>query len=271
VTQSWHSLYLLTDDIPAVIASLDQVLVQARYTRFDPFTGGMGTPPGLKTFVKLFVAPAQDGWIRILGEPDPAVLPDLSRQFALLHAYLDDKGSHINVYHNGSMVSDGLTEFLRPGKTRDDLARAEQDTIPIISNQSGSVLPDEIKQLAADHNVNPQQANKLINRLTTQLFARLDRSSGGEASAMQNQAQALSSGAGRLDWNSPTARKLKGIMSLLVLPDTWRSPDFDDLRDAYQVARRLRKNPGAQLMPDEQTAIQAVPNAINYEAVYAGW
>jgi hypothetical protein len=270
VAQSWHSLYLQTGDQQAVITALVDVLTRAGYTRYDPFAGGMGTPPGLKTFVKLFVTPAQDGWVRVLGEPDPAILPDLSQQFALLHAYLNDKDAGITVYRAGSSVPDGLTGILRPGKSANDLARAEQGSIPTSIDQPDSILPDDIQKLAQEHNVNPQQANKMINRLTSQLFGRLDRLSGGEASAMQTQAQALSSGAGRLDWNSASARKLKGLISILTLPANWRAPDFDTLREAYQVARRLHKNPNAQLMPDEQTAIHEMPDAIHYEAVYVG-
>jgi len=54
------------------------------------------------------------------------------------------------------------------------------------------------------------------------------------------------------------------------LPANWRDPDFETLREAYQVARRLAKTPSAQLMPDERGALNSVPDAIHYEAVYVG-
>ena len=78
------------------------------------------------------------------------------------------------------------------------------------------------------------------------------------------------SGSKKIDWNSAAGRELTAIMDGLTVPANWRDPDFDTLRDAYQVARRLRRTPSAQLMPDEQAAIKAVPNAIEYEAVYMG-
>src|SRR5262249_30060202 len=154
VAQSWHSLYLPATEVPEATSTLLDVLESTGYTRYDPFPGGMGTPPGLKTFVKLFVTPAQEGWVRVLGEPDPAVLPDLSRQFKVLYAYLYDKRSSVSVYRDGSLIEDGLIEFLRPGKTADDLARAAQGAIPTIagpSTQSASMLPEEFQQLAQDH------------------------------------------------------------------------------------------------------------------------
>ncbi len=87
---------------------------------------------------------------------------------------------------------------------------------------------------------------------------------------MQAGASALATGANRLDWNSEAARRLKALASVLSLPSNWREPDFETVRAAYQAARYLRKSPSARLMPDEQEALKALPDAIQYEAVYAG-
>ena len=51
---------------------LRSALEGAGYAPYDPFPGGTGTPPGLAQWTRLFVAPAQDGWVRVLGEPDEA-------------------------------------------------------------------------------------------------------------------------------------------------------------------------------------------------------
>lgn len=267
---TWHSLYLQNDDSSAVVTALVDTLQSLGYQRYDPFPGGMGTPPGLKTFAKYFVTPSQHGWVRILGEPAPDLLPALSQKHLLLYAWLTDSASGVEVYSDGERHDERLHEFLRLGASLpDDASTYDENTSA--ENSAGNVaLPDDIQRLAQTHNVNPDQANKLVSRLTSQLFGKLDRTSGGEASAMQDQARAMVSGGGAVNWNSVPAQRLKAILDTLTVPSNWRDPDFDSLRDAYQVARRLRRTPSAQLMPDEQAAIKAIPNAIEYEAVYMG-
>ncbi|MCC7445892.1 MAG: hypothetical protein IT324_00680 [Anaerolineae bacterium] len=270
MSETWHSLYLRTADAPAVAAALIDSLQQHGYQRYDPFAGGSGTPPGLKTFIKQYVAPTADGWVRVLGDPDLAVFSDLSTRWALLHGWLSDSDSGIEVFANGAVIPDGLIAYLRPGKTADDLKRALQGAVPTTADRPASILPDDVQQLAQNRNVNAQQANRMIDRLTGQLFGKLDRQSGGEASAMQTQARALAMGGNRPDWNSAAGQRLKALASVLTLPANWREPDFIAVRDAYQAARMVRRNPNARLMPDEQAALKALPDAIAYEAVYMG-
>jgi hypothetical protein len=268
----WHSLYLRASEAQIIAAVLLDVLARRSYQRYDPFAGGTGTPPGFSVFVKHFVAPATDGWVRLLGTPDPDSLIDLSQVQPLLHAWLIDSDSGIDVYRGGAVDPDGLVAYLRPGKTADDLALARRSTVPATADQgaAASLIPGEIQQLAHNHNVNPEQASHMIDRLTSRLFGKLDRASGGEASAMQASAFALATGAHRPDWNNPAARRLEALAGVLALPANWREPDFDAVREAYQAARLLRRNPRSQLMPDEQAALKIVPGALEYQAVYVG-
>ncbi len=268
--ETWHSLYLRADDEHVVAASLIDALRHHGYQRYDPFAGGSGTPPGLRAFVKHFVAPSIDGWVRILGEPDPVALVDLSVGQTLLYAWLIGDESGIDVYHDGATDPEALIGYLRPGKIVEDLVQAAHSAASTPIDRSASLVPDDVQQLAQEHHVNPDQANKMIERLTSRLFGRLDRQSGGEASTMQAQARALATGAGRVDWNSPAGQRLKALADVLALPSNWREPDFAAVRDAYQTARRLRKNPRSQLLPDEQAALRALPDALDYEAVYMG-
>ncbi len=271
MTNSWNSIYLQTHETAAVVITLVESLQALGYQRYDPFSGGMGTPPGLKIFAKHFVAPAQDGWVRILGEPVADLLPVLSRKMPLLYAWLAETGSGIEVYNEGERHDDQLVDYLRSGKVLPDTTSMKQaDPSTIVNMPAGIALPDDVQQLARDHNVDPQQTDRLVSRLTSQLFGKLDRTSGGEASAMQAQARTLASGNTTINWNSAAGQYLIAAMESLTVPANWRVPDFDSLRDAYQVARRLRRTPSAQLMPDEQAAIKAIPNAIEYEAVYMG-
>lgn len=268
--ETWHSLYLRADDPQAITAALVESLLRHGYQRYDPFAGGTGTPPGLKTFVKHFVAPPVDGWIRILGEPNPQTVTDLSKGRVVLHAWLTDAYGGIQLYRDGQIRDEELAALLRPGKSADDLQRAQAGSSPVAADPLNGAVPAEMQQLAREHNVNPKQANKMIERFTSRLFGKLDRASGGEASDMQAQARALATGANRLDWNSTAGRRLKALASVLDLPSNWREPDFGAVRAAYQSARYLRKSPNARLMPDEQEALRALPDAIQYEAVYAG-
>jgi hypothetical protein len=277
----WHSLYLRPenpggtdslDDSAAIRTALIDILQQHGYKAYDPFAGGTGTPPGLKTFVRHFVAPPIDGWVRVLGEPERAILSDLSTGRVVLHAWIDEGDSGMEVYHDRNIVA--LDNYLSAsrggeGKITDAGARRASPEFGIEVN-TPNILPIEIQQLARDHNVNAQQANKMIDRVTSQLFGKLDRASGGEASTVQAQARALVTGTNRIDWNGPAAQRLTTLASMIPLPANWRTPDFDAVRDAYQAARMLRKNPRAQLLPDERAALNAIPDAIQYQAVYVG-
>src|SRR3954465_10887872 len=98
MSETWHSLYLRADETQSIEAALIDSLLQHGYQRYDPFAGGTGTPPGLKTFVKHFVAPPTDGWVRILGEPDSSSLIDLSTGHPLLYAWIVGSDSGMEFY-----------------------------------------------------------------------------------------------------------------------------------------------------------------------------
>jgi hypothetical protein len=235
------------------------------YKRYDPFPGGAGTPPGLKTFVKHFVAPPEAGWVRILGNPDPETLPALfaalSAGQALLIGWFSGAEGEIEAYRDGQSIP--LDSFVQPGQS------LSQRSAPVESG-ANEALPGELGQFAREHNVNPNQASRIIGRLTTHLFGKMDRESGGEAGSLKDQARAMLSGSAQPDWNTPAGQRLRAMANNLILPASWRDPDFEAVREAYQAARMLLRNPRAQLMPGEREALKRVPNAGDYVAVYAG-
>jgi hypothetical protein len=262
---AWHQFYVQTGDMASVESILAVTLEAHGYRRYDPFPGGAGTLPGLKTFVKHFVAPPEAGWVRVLGNPDPETLPALvaalSAGRALLIAWLSDAEGELEAYRDGQSIT--LDSFLQPGKSMSHIPAPPESGID-------EALPGELGQFARERNVNPNQASRIIGRLTAHLFGKMDRESGGEAGALEDQARAMLSGGGQPDWNTSAGRRLRALASLLTLPASWRDPDFEAVREAYQAARMLRKNPRAQLMPGEREALKRVPNADAYAAVYAG-
>lgn len=266
MTTLWQQFYVQTNDAPSVAAALQETLARLGYGIYDPFPGGSGTPPTYKTFAKHFVAPAVEiegrSWIVVLGllAPDAALITTLSAGRALIHAWLDEKQGNVDFYHDGKADPARLTAFLRPGMTLEN-ATEQKPT----SNQSAA-LPGELDQFAKAHNVKSDQAAKMFNRVAAQIFGKLDRSSGGEAGTMQNQARAMLNR--ESEWNGAVGQALNNMLRTLAIPP--REPGFEAVRDAYQAARMLRKNPKAQLMPDEREALKRVPNAGDYTAVYGG-
>jgi hypothetical protein len=203
--------------------------------------------------------------VRILGNPDPEALPALvtalSAGQALLIAWLSGTEGEIEAYRDGQDIV--LDSFLQPGKSLSHLAAPTE-------SGAEEPLPGELGQFAREHNVNPNQASRIIGRLTAHLFGKMDRESSGEAGSLKEQARAMLSGGGQPDWNTPAGRRLRAMASSLTLPASWRDPDFEAVREAYQAARMLLKNPRAQLMPGERDALKRVSNAGDYLAVYAG-
>lgn len=278
----WHSLFVRTDDATEVVAMLVAALTERGYQRFDPFPGGSGTPLGIKDTLRFFVAPVADGWVRVLCATQNTLRPPA---FALplphLHGWIVGDASGWDAYANGTLQPNGLAAYLKPDVSPDALTTDAGRTIlsdgevtHTMRPPPNTTLPPDVEQLARERGVNPDQANKLISRLTAQVFGKLDRQSGGEASAMQGQAQAAISkamrGADKVAWDGPIGRRMIAVAEALTLPANWRDLDVDLLREAYQVARRLQRNPHADLMADERRALNAVPNAIDYHAVYAG-
>ena len=274
---AWHSLFISTDEAAPVVSALIEALALYGYMPYDPFPGGNGTPPAYKQFVRQFVSPAQNGWVRILGVPDPDALRSLSAKWPILYAFLDGDAGEWRVVYNGQSDTSAaaFTAYLKPNVTPDVFARALSGEISIVPDTSeahgasNSALPPDVQQLARERGVNPRQADRLVERVTGQIFGRLNRGTSGEANAMRDQAQALIQGGGP-DWESKTGQRLRAIAALLTLPADWRTPNWEDVRDAYQTARRLARNPKASLLPGEREVLDVLPDAAQYAPVYVG-
>lgn len=277
-TQAWHSLYILSEDSAAIEAAVDEALLAQGYKRYDPFPGGSGLTAHIwRRRVRHFLAPPDTGWTRLLGEPDVACLPAIAAglKLPLLHAWLDDSGGDLVVWTADGPADDlggALRDWLRPDRSPDDLARALAGNAPVPAvEESGPQvlavpLPPDMAALADA--VDPAQAEKMMDRLTRQVFGKLGGGQGGNDP--QAAAQSLLGQGGAALWNSPAGRRLRAVIGCLRLPASWREPDFAALQAAYQVARARQHRPDGPRLPGDAEALARVPDALRYRPLYGG-
>lgn len=267
----WGMLLLQTEDQAGVAQALMNAFQGVGLTPYDPFPGGAGTPISFKTFQRQFVTPAHEGWVRIMG--DAAIHfgtdfgPSLSAVGPLLLLGFDSENAEVQAFSRGEAAS--LNAFLKPDTPLEKLSQVLHGTLPDGPAPGSAPLPDELADFARQHGVEPGKVSGLMNRMSGIVFGKLNRQSGGEAGRLREQAGALMGSAGP-DWNSSGGRRLSAAADLLTLPSVWRTPSFESVRDAYQVARRLERSPHASLMPDERAAYQAIPHVLAYVPVYVG-
>lgn len=250
MTDLWSSLYLHTTDPAAVASTLERAAALAGYSAFNPFTG----PPGRSwpKVLRLFVAPAQGEWVRVLGQPDSALLRELSFLAPLLWAGLEGERGRLDAWAQGQHERVEAVFGLAP---------ADVDTLspsaPVAA--SGSVLdalPDDVKAM----NTHPQQAQAMMSRFSGGLIR---KAGGDEASARA----ALESNPPR--WDSREGRRVAALLDGLGIPN-WGQPDFTTVRDAYQLHLRRQLRPSATLYPGDQALLDAVPDALDYRPIYGG-
>jgi len=262
---AWHSLFIPSTDQPAVVQALQAALVELGYRPFNPF----GLVPG-KAYpraVRLFVSPPRAGWVRVIGQPDERLLPRLSQLAPCLLVWLDGAEGDVQLYTDGQPADpEALVEFLRPGRTEDDLKNAlGRPTVSAATTEPLPLdaLPDDVKALA--RGVDMKHARRLFARLSGTTARR-----SGASEDVARQAQALIAAGSPPDWQSGSGRWLIEVLACLSIPDGWQRPDFTTLRDAYQVRARLQQRPNASLYPGDAEALEAVPDALDYTPVYAG-
>lgn len=243
-------LYVQALESPAT--QLREALAAAGWQAYDPFPGGVGTPPALRQFVRLLISPPTEGWVRAYGDPTaafPAVIRTLSAGRLAIHVWLADKQGGLDAYVDGHAKPDRLAA----------LVRSDADTLD--ETQPGpNILPAGLDALAVQGNVNPSQASSFINRVARQVL-------GGKAQAEQASALIAASGP---DWGSEAGRALIQRLGQFTLPGHPRSPLFETIREAYHAARAIARQPTASLLPSERAALTAIPNAGDFQPVYMG-
>lgn len=254
----WSSVYIPTDDEERVTSVLGVIHAAAGYKPYNPFPGGTGTPTGIVGRVRLFVAPAEDNWTRVIGLPDVDLLNPLAAEMKspLVYAWIGAENSVVEVIGGGD-----VSQFLREGRSAEDLDAAMRGPIA-----AGSDAPaaGEIAKLADAYGVDAGQADKMFQKAAKTVFSKLDKRTGGEAASMQDAAKkSLDSS---FSWGMPSARRVMAIMACLSIPQNWREPDFGDLAAAYPIACLLDMD--APLLPGDEDTLDRVEYPLDYTPAY---
>ncbi len=252
----WCSLYLpygADGAAEALAAALKTALTTLGYQAYDPF----GLLPG-KAYpqaVRLFIQPPRGAWLRVIGEPDLALLAPLSRFAPVLWVELDGADARIDACADGQPA---LPENAFPAHA-DCIRRARLQSAASGGAALGGValdaLPSDVQALA--EKVDLKQAGALFARLSGSLAAK----AGGDEAARDLLRQP--------DWQSAGGAQIAAVMDCLGIAN-WREPDFVTLRDAYTLHLRRRRAPKATLYPGDAEALAAVPDALDYTPIYAG-
>jgi hypothetical protein len=251
---------------PVIIDALRNALVGLGYSPYDPFKG-IGSGIAYPQTVKLFVAPANNGWTRILGVTDDQLIQSLSASALCLSVVLDGDDGQLTVYWSGDPVDTvaSLTAHLRSGLAAFDLQRALDNSYVKAAQSKDDtdlpmdVLPEHVQAMAQD--LNPQRVNTMFNRFVKRFSKGLSDDPDAARDLLND---------GRIEWESPGGQRIEAAMQCLLIGDAWREPDFVTVRDAYQLQLRHQRTPNPPLFPGDEEAIAAVPNALDYTPVYGG-
>jgi len=267
----WKSLYLsCADDCETITKDIAQTLRDTLhsfgYEDYDPFGGSPGK--SYSQTVKLFIAPTQNGWIRLIGDVNEHLFEPLSRIGTCLYAALENDAAEIRVFIDSveADVIEELTPHLTTDHPPETLRAALTGQLSTnvdntsVSGEAAPVpleaLPQNIQDMAQQ--LNSRQVGKLFNRFMKQVGKRVSGDQEAAAALLQ-----------RVDWNSDGARQLEVLMRCLNITN-WRLPDFVTVRDAYQLSRRRERFPNARVMPGNEETLQAVPDALTYVPIYVG-
>ncbi len=267
------------EDAPAVAAGLADALNALGFQPYDPFPGGTAPSVLWKETVRAFVEPARGGWTRVLGQVRPEALERASAALGApaLHLWLARGfwGYLFFVEGEDAVDVEALAGLLRPGRSLDDVRQALGGEIdpaqlaPMSGAGDPAVLPEDVQHLAEARGVNMDKAQRMIEQWTNKLFSKLDKQSGGAASAMRAQAGDALAATPSL-WDTSSGQRLRAFAACLALPAGWHHPALDDVRQAYIVARRKAQRPGASLLPGDEAALARVPDAAGYIPLYFG-
>jgi hypothetical protein len=276
---AWHSLYLPYADPTSIVETLHSTLQANGYTPYNPF----GLVPLGKAYtqtVKAFIAPAEQGWTRVIVAPDTAterasgLARDLSRLVLCLQLSLEDTRAGLSVFDKGETVDQAaaLAQYIQTDQANLRTILHAIHTTPVsnaTSNTAGGIggipldaLGGNVRAMA--EGLNPRQAQGLFNRIAGQVLK-------GDSDKTQAHAARDLLAQGRIEWDDGAGKQIAALMALLSIPSPyWRTSDFVALRDAYALHSRRQRNPNAVLYPGDAEAMHAVSDALRYHPIFAG-
>lgn len=241
-----------------------QELQANTYQLYDPF----GVLPG-KTYrntVKLFIAPPHSNdWLSLISEQElSAWLPALGTNGIAL--MIKAQAVQVQFYREGYACSPADFVKMFPVETSLEQVLEQYEVVqhPTIDPTPPptvvplTLLPSDVQAMAG--NLSNQQINTLFEKLTRQL-----PQEGVVAEAQQFVHEQVT-----LNWTSPYGKSVRRLMSTLGTPDASILPPFTTIRDVYHVHRQLQRRPYRTLLPGEDNLRQLIPNALDYQPIYAG-
>lgn len=252
----WHSLFLFSEQVAKIRTVIHDYFSIHHYTIYNPFSGlpGMTYP---KT-IKLFLAPVDAGWLRILvdGNTDvESLAQDLSKVADCLSVRLEGSVASIYSYQQGTAIplSTWIETHLRTDSHKHN---GNEDTLLTLNEQHIgdvplSALSDDM-QAKAQH-INLKQANNLFKKVSKRFLS---------ASKLQDAQKLLQ---GHSDWEGEGGQSIRQLMATLTIPDNWHSPDFASVRTAYTLKVRAQSHSAS-----DETILRSIPNISAYQPLYAG-
>lgn len=253
----WISLYLHAEESAETVKSaLSDVLESVGGSAYDPF-GLMPSRPYSRA-VKLFIAPAGGGWIRLNCSPDVPLAQILPSLAFCIAAHID--GSlvpAISIYKNGveQDVSTALAPYLADADAFSALLAAPKSGADTIGGVASSALPKNIRAMST--NLPAGQINRMVQSM-----------SGGRMSKQERESAEASLKA--VDWNSGAGSWIQALLGS-IHPALTAVPDYATLSTAYRTARRLARNPNATLYAGDAEARAEAPDAEHHLPVFYGW
>lgn len=261
---AWNSLYLSSEQPQQIIDIIHDYFDREGYTGYNPFDD-LPTRSYPQT-LKMFLAPAQAGWSRLLldDDSDSGIIEELAAQISkvcdCLSVRLEGNIGTIHGFREGHHIN--LAQWAQAYSDCDITAILNTEVFhltPLNDGQIGdiplSALPDDIQQMAQE--VNAKEANKLFEKLSNRLLKAIGRN---EARNLINE---------QLNWDSQGGQYIRAVMDCLNIMDNWRHPDFITVRTAYTIHAQSLRGIHETFAGDEDT-LKAVPNVLAYTVLYGG-
>lgn len=265
----WQRFFIPNTTPETVLTHFRDTLIADGFKTYDPFAGGTGSPVGVKTRLRLFIAPAESTWVKVLMSPEDqlesAYLSQIAAHIPILHLTVsDDKTWGIHLYEGTTVSSNptALTPYLKPDSSPDDLKNAWEGTLSTQEKAVATDLPHDVEAYARQQGVNPQIANSMFKRMSKRVNKKLEKQGGSDPNA-----QAALAGNPTVNWQSEAGRRLSAVVHCLTVPTTWRTPEWQPLTDAYQIARQKAR--GGLLLAGEDKILQNFQGVLDYTLLYA--